>query len=96
MGGLVDLASLTLVRAPGLAYPCRRSRSGAGRGATPLRHGAQRQRRLTTIWTEALLHPLLQVACAVVMLTASCLVNLGGHGWVRTNDPPLVRRVLFH
>jgi hypothetical protein len=24
------------------------------------------------------------------------LVKPGGHGWVRTSDPPLVRRVLFH
>ena len=51
---------------------------------------------MTITWTELLLQALLQMIYAAVMAGVKHLVRSGGHGWVRTNDPPLVRRVLFH
>ena len=54
------------------------------------------ERALMIIWTDPLLQVLLQTITVVILSGTKYLVKPGGHGWVRTSDPPLVRRVLFH
>jgi hypothetical protein len=51
---------------------------------------------LMTVSTDLLLQALLQTTFVAVLFRTKDLVKPGGRGWVRTSDPPLVRRVLFH